>query len=232
MPSCEARKLIPRKIEPKKTPIRISTVPALRGSGGRKAGTPFETASVPVSATDPAAKARRMSRMPERLRRRGPRAIPAAACRSGSVPLATARCRTPRSAVDRDQVDVGRDRRRASRSRGCRAGCRATAARRSPRRRHAPVEEAREDRGQRRDAGRDGDGDGQHVVGQQGAGGHQAGTPPEVVAGHDVRAAAVGIGADGLLVADHHDGQHDHDRRPSAAWSAPGLRRRPAPAPA
>ena len=28
-------------------------MPAFRGSGGLKAGTPFETASVPVSATDP-----------------------------------------------------------------------------------------------------------------------------------------------------------------------------------
>ena len=42
----------------------ISTRWALRGSGGLNAGTPFETASVPVSATEPEENARRISRMP------------------------------------------------------------------------------------------------------------------------------------------------------------------------
>ena len=37
---------------------------ALRGSGGLKAGTPLETASTPVSATEPEAKARRISSSP------------------------------------------------------------------------------------------------------------------------------------------------------------------------
>ncbi len=40
------------------TPSQVSTVRALRASGGRKAGTPSETASTPVSAAQPEAKAR------------------------------------------------------------------------------------------------------------------------------------------------------------------------------
>ena len=63
-PSWPARKLMPRKIVPKKAPIMISTAPAGRHSGGLNAGTPFETASVPVKATDPDAKARRMRSNP------------------------------------------------------------------------------------------------------------------------------------------------------------------------
>ena len=42
------------------TPSQASTICALRTSGGLKAGTPLETASVPVRATEPEAKARRM----------------------------------------------------------------------------------------------------------------------------------------------------------------------------
>ena len=42
------------------TPSQTSTVRALRDSGGSKAGTPSDTASTPVSAVQPEAKARRM----------------------------------------------------------------------------------------------------------------------------------------------------------------------------
>ncbi len=57
------------------------------------------------------------------------------------------------------------------------------------------VEEARHDGGQRRDAGGDRDRHGQHVVDQQRAGGHQPGQRAEVVAGDDVAAGAVRVGA-------------------------------------
>ena len=67
MPSWLARKLIPRKIVPKNRPIRIRTRWALRGSGGLKAGTPFDTASVPVNATEPDEKARKDEEDAERL---------------------------------------------------------------------------------------------------------------------------------------------------------------------
>ncbi len=59
---------MPRKMEPKKTPIRIRTSRALRASGGRNAGTPFDTASVPVSATEPAENARRIRSSPSAFR--------------------------------------------------------------------------------------------------------------------------------------------------------------------
>ena len=55
---------MPRKMEPKQVPIRISTSRALRHSGGLNAGTPLETASVPVSATEPAENARRIRNTP------------------------------------------------------------------------------------------------------------------------------------------------------------------------
>ena len=43
--------------------MAIIVFAALTGSGGLKAGTPFEIASVPVSATAPKAKARRIRKM-------------------------------------------------------------------------------------------------------------------------------------------------------------------------
>jgi hypothetical protein len=52
------------KIVANELPISTSTVCARRGSGALNAGTPFETASVPVSATDPEANARRISSNP------------------------------------------------------------------------------------------------------------------------------------------------------------------------
>ena len=54
------------------SPSATSTICALRASGGLNAGTPFDTASVPVSATDPDAKARRMSSKPSGSTRRAP----------------------------------------------------------------------------------------------------------------------------------------------------------------
>ena len=48
-----------RKSVAKSEPIATSTMLALRSGGSLKACTPFDTASVPVSATEPDAKARR-----------------------------------------------------------------------------------------------------------------------------------------------------------------------------
>jgi hypothetical protein len=64
MPSRPARKLMPRKMVAKKPPIMISTVCAWRASGALNAGTPLETASVPVRATEPEENARRRSSRP------------------------------------------------------------------------------------------------------------------------------------------------------------------------
>ena len=55
---------MPRKMIAKPVPISTITVCALRTSGGLNAGTPLETASVPVSATAPDENARRISSSP------------------------------------------------------------------------------------------------------------------------------------------------------------------------
>ena len=53
-----------RKIRPKNVPMSTITVWAFRASGGLNAGTPLDTASVPVRATAPEENARRMSNRP------------------------------------------------------------------------------------------------------------------------------------------------------------------------
>ena len=50
---------MPMKSEIRMTPSHASTTRAFFASGGLKAGTPSETASTPVSAAQPEAKARR-----------------------------------------------------------------------------------------------------------------------------------------------------------------------------
>ena len=49
---------MPRNIAPSREPIHTRVVRALRQEGSRKAGTPFEMASTPVTAAPPEAKAR------------------------------------------------------------------------------------------------------------------------------------------------------------------------------
>ena len=53
---------MPMNRVPSSTAMTVSVVAALRGSGRLKAGTPLATASTPVRATEPLAKARRSSR--------------------------------------------------------------------------------------------------------------------------------------------------------------------------
>ncbi len=52
-----ARKLIPRNIDTAIVPMMARVVAAFRAWGRRKAGTPLEMASTPVSAVDPEEKA-------------------------------------------------------------------------------------------------------------------------------------------------------------------------------
>ena len=69
---------MPRKIRPKNVPISTMHGLGVPASGGLNAGTPLDTASVPVRATEPEEKARRISSRPERLGRLGVRATPPA----------------------------------------------------------------------------------------------------------------------------------------------------------
>ena len=55
---------MPRNSVIRMTPSQASTTRALCASGGLKAGTPSETASTPVSAAQPEAKARRSRKSP------------------------------------------------------------------------------------------------------------------------------------------------------------------------
>ena len=99
---------MPRKIRPKNVPISTMTVWALRASGGLNAGTPLDTASVPVRATEPDENARRMSSKPERLGRLGVRPGGRRLV-GGHRPGHEAEEAEPEHAEDRDQVDVRRD---------------------------------------------------------------------------------------------------------------------------
>ena len=56
---------MPKKSEPKIAPIHTSVFAAFLDSGRRKAGTPFEIASTPVSATAPEENPLRMRKRPK-----------------------------------------------------------------------------------------------------------------------------------------------------------------------
>ena len=56
--SCNANAATPQNSPARIVPVHVSTRAALRASGGRKAGTPFEMASTPDSAMAPDEKAR------------------------------------------------------------------------------------------------------------------------------------------------------------------------------
>ncbi len=64
MPKFSATKVIPMNRIPSRIATAVSVVAAFFASGGLNAGTPLAMASVPVSATDPDAKARRISSTP------------------------------------------------------------------------------------------------------------------------------------------------------------------------
>src|SRR5438093_697229 len=60
MPSSDERIVMPTNIEARMTAITPRVTAALRDSGVRNAGMPLEMASMPVSAVQPEAKARRI----------------------------------------------------------------------------------------------------------------------------------------------------------------------------
>ena len=80
----------------------------------------------------------------------------------------------------------------------------------------------------RRDAGRHAHRDGEDVVGEQRDPGDLRGEQPEVVAGHDVRAARARVRLDRLAVREHEDHEQRDDARSTAA-SARRTRPRPRP---
>ena len=94
----------------------------------------------------------------------------------------------------------------------------------------ASVSRDGERRGERGDAGRDRDGHGEDVVGQQAARCEERRRVAEIHVGHDIGAAAVRVGADHLTVGQPHgDDQHDDrhgERKRRAERAAAGERAR------
>ena len=134
---------MPTKITPKNAAIKTSTTWAFRTSGRLKAGTPFDTASVPVRATDPEANARRMSNQPSGSATSSSQAEGGLYSSKGDESedchqIDVRRCAEDESALaDAAQVDHRQDGDQAYRDRD------------------AEVEQFREDRRERRDACRD-----------------------------------------------------------------------------
>ena len=64
IPKVSATNVMPMNSTASRTATTVSVVAAFLGSGGLNAGTPLAIASVPVSATEPEAKARMMSSSP------------------------------------------------------------------------------------------------------------------------------------------------------------------------
>ena len=61
------------------------------------------------------------------------------------------------------------------------------------------------------DAGGDADCDGENVIGEERSRGEKAGACAEIESRHGVRAAAIGIGGDGLEVGEVHDDKQRDD---------------------
>ena len=194
-----------------------SVMEAFLASGRRNAGTPLEIASMPVRATAPDEKARRNS---SSVSRRQLRAADELVQR-----LLIGRQRVEMARHDPYQAD-GQHRPEDDDVHVGGAGEQAAGLLHAPQvgDRHEGDEaqadrdplgpQLGERRGDGRHAGRHRHRDGQDVVDEQRGAGHEGRHLAEVVAAHDVRAAAARVGVDRLAVAgDHqHEQHHDDDR--------------------
>ena len=127
MPKPVARNVMPTNSTPSRMAMAVSVGAALRASGlGLKAVTPLAMASVPVSATEPAAKARSSRKIVSGSRSRGRRpgnwssaaAAPSPSTTIRYAPIADHQQRAAHEQVGRDGEDVAR-------TRGGPGGCRA-----------------------------------------------------------------------------------------------------------
>ena len=182
-----------RRTELRITPIHTRVVAALRASGlRRKAGTPLETASVPVRAMAPDEKAISMN-SDAGVQRRVPPPVNAASSSLGRD-LAEVLEEGLVEAVDDEcgegeDVDVGgRGEQGAGLAHPTQVGDHHERDRRDA---QDDAERAQvcEGGGDRPDAGGDRHGHGQHVVREQRRAGDKGGNLAEVLAGHDVRPA-------------------------------------------
>ena len=207
--TCTARYERPRNIVIVSKPRIPSVFAAFFPCGWRKALTPFAIASTPVRAVDPEENARRRMNVVTAP-------VPAASgfgttalCRcpeasSTSPTASTARIATMKAYVgSANSIPDSRTPRRFASTITPRQ------ASESPTR--CELSDGRE-RGDGEDPRRDRDGDGEHVVGQQGRGRDEAGRCAEVLARDDVRAAARLVDAHRLPVREDHDREQARDR--------------------
>jgi hypothetical protein len=170
-------------------PMMMSVMDALRDSGLRKAGTPFEMASMPVRATAPEEKARRKievagERPDQPDENEGAEADDVDVGRAGEQPAGLLQPAEVGEGHDGDEPETDLD----------------------------PFgPEYRECGGDRGDASGDRDGHGQDIVDEQGGPCHQGREFAEVLAADDIRASAARIGMDRLAVTRDDQNEQDHD---------------------
>ena len=192
--------------------MAVSVLRALGTAGSWNAMTPLLTASTPVMAVQPLAKARiKIQRLP-------------AICGSGNSAGGHNRRRvaTGRECLEHavgqhgkqaDDEQVGRNHKRNSRlAHAAEVDNREQCQDRQTENQGVGLEPG-ECRHQGSHTGRDAHGDDQHVVEHERGGGEQAGGRAQVLLGHGVRAAAVGIRRDRLPVGEIDDHQDDDDQR-------------------
>ena len=197
--------MVPRSA-PRITSVRIARF----ARGSRNTGTSLAIASTPVSALQPAAKALSSSRTPT--------VAAALGITAGWMPALAAAVRSdhPRDDHDIDAEDEHRRRQEEDLRTGGdtpHVDCGQEAQHRE-RDQQAVRGQGGERGDERRHAGRDGNGDGEGVVDDEGGPGELACTRPEVGLGNGVGPAAVGVSLDDLAVGqDEYDQQHDDDER-------------------
>ena len=199
-------------------PIAAMVAAAFVDLGLRKAGTPLEIASTPVSAVQPLEKARRTS-----ITRASPARFASPGSGVDAVRGALGDRRVTEQIAEQARADhdqyaadeqIRRGRERLAGLAYAAQVHRGQEGDEDERQRHAVVDQC----GHRRDdvvhAGGDRDRHRHHVVDQQRGGDHQTGRRPQVRRGHLVRAAAARIGVHHLAVREHHHRHQRHDRAP------------------
>ena len=205
---------MPTKMTPSRTAMTVSVVAAFLASGGLNAGTPLLIASVPVRATDPNAKARRMRIAETAANPSAGGAMGGGVKLAAGSPLAIRRIPRAMSAIaPTTYMYVGTakmfpDSRRPRRLATVRS---ASAMRREL---DAPRQELRDDGGDRCDAGGHRDRHGHHVVEDQGRRREDRRHRVDVRLRHGVRATArrVRVGDLAIRGRDDEEQQGDRDR--------------------
>ncbi len=189
----------------------VSVVAAFLGSGGLKAGTPLAIASVPVSATEPEAKARMISSSPSGSRGSGAPGSGegGAACSPRTTirytPIAIIEEGRTDEEIRRDGEDVPGFPQPPKVAEGDQHD-------RGNPDQEAFVRDLGDSRDDLLDRGRCGDGDRHDVIDEQRPGCHEGSERWQIGAGDRIGATARGVGVTDLAVARRDDGEEESDR--------------------